>query len=56
MKETVEKQMIENIAKAIESISDDIKQFTTSIDNKERAEAIKALAEAYKLVKRGALK
>ena len=46
-------QIKEAIAAAIESISDDITRASNSVENKSRAEAIKALAEAYDIIHRG---
>ena len=43
----------ESINAAISSISEDIQRTADEAENKTRAEAIKALAEAYDIVHRG---
>lgn len=52
-KKTTKKQIEESINLAIFSISEDIQRTADEAENKIRAEAIKTLAEAYDIVRRG---
>ena len=52
MKKT-KKLLEETILLAVNSISEDIRSTTNIDDNTHRAEAIKLLAEAYNIVRRG---
>lgn len=52
-KKTTKKEIEDSINLAIFSISEDIQRTSDENENKIRAEAIKALAEAYDIVHRG---
>lgn len=53
LKKSNKRLIEESIMLAIDAISEDIQRTADDAENKNRAEAIKALAEAYDIVHRG---
>lgn len=53
LKKSNKRLIEESIMLAIDSISEDIQRTADDAENKNRAEAIKTLAEAYDIVHRG---
>ena len=53
LKKSNKRLIEESIMLAIDAISEDIQRTTDDAENKNRAEAIKTLAEAYDIVHRG---